>query len=302
MIHIYPSDKHFRLILIVSSFELIVSCKIFSYFISGADVRNSIHSIWYTKYAASHTLAAVLSFCARCCRCLCFTRGFFTPVNLPRKTFTNYLYSGVFKIKINAKAYRKVRERVKQKRRSWTLFISRDGRIESDEVITSTKQKKFDPNKRDFVLKRNRYGEIFRYFIYHVLHQNTFTFFACHPSLRLLFFHRLISASLNYAFFVSFSCQLFRMIVMLCALVLPMTNAVINSPSESKVERREAPFETYGPPPVQQQHQQHAQTFIVQPVYGAPAVSKYPAPPPERPPPPPAQEYGTLTSHCLVNK
>lgn len=98
--------------------------------------------------------------------------------------------------------------------------------------------------------------------------------------------------------FVLCSFQIFRSIVVLCALALPMTIAVINGPSESKVERREAPFETYGPPPVQQpQHQQqqhnyHEQTFIIQPVYGAPAVSKFPPPPPERPPPPPGQEYG----------
>lgn len=70
-----------------------------------------------------------------------------------------------------------------------------------------------------------------------------------------------------------------------------MTTAVINSQSEPKVERREA-FETYGPPPVPQQQQQH--TFnLPTPVYGPPAISKYPPPPPERPPPPPpGKEYG----------
>lgn len=79
------------------------------------------------------------------------------------------------------------------------------------------------------------------------------------------------------------------MIVLFCALALPMTNAVINTNSETtKIERREAPFETYGPPPQQQ-------TIVLQaPVYGAPAVAKYPPPPPERPPLPPApsKEYG----------
>lgn len=65
-----------------------------------------------------------------------------------------------------------------------------------------------------------------------------------------------------------------------------MTNAVINTNSESKIERREA-FQTYGPPPVQPQPQQ--QTIILNPpspVYGAPAVQKFPQPPT------PAKEYG----------
>lgn len=73
-----------------------------------------------------------------------------------------------------------------------------------------------------------------------------------------------------------------------------MTNAVINTNSDTtKIERREAPFETYGPPPVQQQP---PQILLPTPVYGAPAITKYPPPPPERPPLPPApsKEYGKL--------
>lgn len=93
-----------------------------------------------------------------------------------------------------------------------------------------------------------------------------------------------------------------RSTVVLCALVMPMTFAVINGPPESKIERREVPFETYGPPPagppLQQQQHHHEQTFIIQPVqqiqpvYGAPPVAKFPQPPPERPPSPPGPEYG----------
>lgn len=82
---------------------------------------------------------------------------------------------------------------------------------------------------------------------------------------------------------------MFRSIVLLCALALPMTNAVINTNSEAKVERREAPFETYGPPELQPKHQT---VILPTPVYGAPAVHNYPPPPPERPPPLPAKEYG----------
>lgn len=81
---------------------------------------------------------------------------------------------------------------------------------------------------------------------------------------------------------------MFKSIVILCALALPMSNAVINTQSEPKAEKREA-FETYGPPPVQQQ------TFVLPtPVYGPPAISKYPPPPPDRPPPQrqPAEKYG----------
>ncbi|XP_031626053.1 proline-rich extensin-like protein EPR1 [Contarinia nasturtii] len=82
----------------------------------------------------------------------------------------------------------------------------------------------------------------------------------------------------------------FRAIMVFCALALPMTNAVINTNSiESKIERREA-FQTYGPPPIQSQPQQ--QTIVLPtPVYGAPAIGKYPPPPPERPPLP-SKEYG----------
>lgn len=83
-------------------------------------------------------------------------------------------------------------------------------------------------------------------------------------------------------------------VILVCALALPMTNAVINTKSDTaKLERREAPFETYGPPEIQPQQQ----TIVLPtPVYGAPAVAKYPPPPPERPPLPPApsKEYGNL--------
>ncbi|XP_055310243.1 uncharacterized protein LOC129573580 isoform X2 [Sitodiplosis mosellana] len=84
----------------------------------------------------------------------------------------------------------------------------------------------------------------------------------------------------------------FRAIVLVCALALPMTNAVINTKSDTmKLERREAPFETYGPPEIQPQQQ----TIVLPtPVYGAPSIAKYPPPPPERPPlpPTPSKEYG----------
>ena len=93
---------------------------------------------------------------------------------------------------------------------------------------------------------------------------------------------------------ISFYFQAFRAIVLVCALALPMTNAVINTKSDTtKLERREAPFETYGPPEIQPQQQ----TIVLPtPVYGAPAVAKYPPPPPERPPYPqaPSKEYGKL--------
>lgn len=61
--------------------------------------------------------------------------------------------------------------------------------------------------------------------------------------------------------------------------------AVVNSKSETKIERREAPFDTYGPPP-----QQQGSSLPIA-VYGAPAVNKYPPPPPDIPPPV-SQEYG----------
>lgn len=81
-----------------------------------------------------------------------------------------------------------------------------------------------------------------------------------------------------------------RSIVVICALALPMSSAVVNTNSETKIERREAPFETYGPPPVQPQH-----TIVLPtPVYGPPAAAQYPTPPPDRVPAPPAppKEYG----------
>lgn len=101
-------------------------------------------------------------------------------------------------------------------------------------------------------------------------------------------FEFLFRGLINVCVSFGFSLQIFQSIVILCALALPMTTAVINSPSEKDVERREG-FETYGPPPLQQQ------IVLPTPVYGPPAVSKYPPPPPERPPPPshqPSKEYG----------
>lgn len=96
----------------------------------------------------------------------------------------------------------------------------------------------------------------------------------------------LIKQCICYFLLVQF--QTFRSIVLFCALALPMTNAVINTNSDStKIERREAPFETYGPPPVQQQPQQ----ILPTPVYGAPAIANYP---PERLPQAPSKEYGKL--------
>lgn len=69
-------------------------------------------------------------------------------------------------------------------------------------------------------------------------------------------------------------------------------SAVINTKTESKIERREAPlehkpFDTYGLPPVVQPAQPTA-------IYGAPAIAKYPSLPPERPPPP-SLEYGMFS-------
>lgn len=90
---------------------------------------------------------------------------------------------------------------------------------------------------------------------------------------------------MNVYQFFSRSLQIFKSIVILCALALPMTTAVINTQSEKDVERREG-FETYGPPPLQQQ------SFASpKPVYGPPSVSKYPPPPPDRLP---SKEYGEL--------
>lgn len=78
---------------------------------------------------------------------------------------------------------------------------------------------------------------------------------------------------------------------------MPMTSAVINTRSGTKLERREAPFETYGPPPLQPPQQQ---TIVLPtPVYGAPAIGKYPPPPPDRPPPPPSKEYGMINQISL---
>lgn len=64
------------------------------------------------------------------------------------------------------------------------------------------------------------------------------------------------------------------------------TFAVINtnSKADTKIERREAPFETYGPPPVQAQQN----IILPTPIYGAPAIAKYPPPPPDTLP----KEYG----------
>ena len=74
--------------------------------------------------------------------------------------------------------------------------------------------------------------------------------------------------------------------LLLCTLAVPIL-AVING--NSKAERREAPFDTYGPPV-------HGPSQLPAPIYGAPGSIKYPAPPPDIPPPPPQgiphQEYG----------
>lgn len=79
--------------------------------------------------------------------------------------------------------------------------------------------------------------------------------------------------------------------MLLCALALPIS-AVINTKTETKIERREAPlehkpFDTYGLPPV-------VHSGLPTAVYGAPAVAKYPSLPPERPPAP-SPEYGELS-------
>lgn len=76
--------------------------------------------------------------------------------------------------------------------------------------------------------------------------------------------------------------------MLMCALALPIY-AVINTKTETKIERREAPlehkpFDTYGLPPV-------VQPALPTAVYGAPAVANYPSLPPERPPAP-SPEYG----------
>lgn len=67
-------------------------------------------------------------------------------------------------------------------------------------------------------------------------------------------------------------------------LVAPIIAVVNNAPKEA--ERREAPIDSYGPPP----------TGLSLPiaVYGTPAINNYPPPPPELPPPAPVphKEYG----------
>lgn len=78
---------------------------------------------------------------------------------------------------------------------------------------------------------------------------------------------------------------MFRTFIVFCMLAVP-TLAVINTntKSESKIERRQVPFETYGPPPI---HTQQA-AVLPTPIYGVPAQANYPPPPPDKLP----KEYG----------
>lgn len=84
-------------------------------------------------------------------------------------------------------------------------------------------------------------------------------------------------------FFFYFNLQFPRKFVILCTLFVPII-AVINSKTETKVERREAPFDTYGPPPQQISNQPIA-------IYGAPSIAQYPSPTPNISPPV-SQQYG----------
>lgn len=88
--------------------------------------------------------------------------------------------------------------------------------------------------------------------------------------------------------FSFFGCLLFQLrihFLLICTLAVPIL-AVLN-----KAERRQVPFDTYGPPPQQQQ--------LPAPIYGAPAVTKYPSPPPDVPPPVsvPIEKYGPPKVH-----
>lgn len=91
----------------------------------------------------------------------------------------------------------------------------------------------------------------------------------------------LLLAHFNALSFFFFYFQLRINLILLCTLAVPIL-AVLN-----KVERREAPHphDTYGPPP-----REGPQLPV--PVYGAPAVNRYPPPPPDIPPPAVSQEYG----------
>lgn len=85
-------------------------------------------------------------------------------------------------------------------------------------------------------------------------------------------------------FFLSFLFQLSTHILVFCVLASPIY-AVINKPPQD-ADRREAALDTYGPPAQDIQ--------LPAPIYGLPAVARYPPPPPDIPPlpPQPHREYG----------
>lgn len=77
--------------------------------------------------------------------------------------------------------------------------------------------------------------------------------------------------------------KMFRIFVI--GLVICQAAAVVNNKAEA--QRREAPADSYGPPPSQN-------LDLPTPVYGVPTgpVAYYPPPPPDVPPPPPSSQYG----------
>lgn len=78
--------------------------------------------------------------------------------------------------------------------------------------------------------------------------------------------------------------QLHKHVLVLCILASPIYAVINKSPQEA--DRREAPIDTYGPP---------AQDIpLPAPIYGQPALARYPPPPPDIPPPipQPHREYG----------
>lgn len=68
------------------------------------------------------------------------------------------------------------------------------------------------------------------------------------------------------------------------------TLAVVNTHTKTDA-KREAPFEVYGPPPVQTPQAAN----IPAPVYGVPAQANYPLPPPDKLP---SKEYGKFIWCC----
>lgn len=146
-------------------------------------------------------------------------------------------------------------------------FINWSLKLKSYEVINTNKRNR----DKSFQVKPKFLCEIFS-----VICRNTFTIFIAVTIVQSIFPIVIFSFCFDsISTICSLSLQAFRSIVIFCALAMPMANAVINTKSEQKLERREAPFETYGPPPPVQTQQQ---ILLPTPVYGAPAVAKYPSP------------------------